>query len=293
MSINSAFLHTASQAIILSLFYSLGVAYYDKVIDDLIANGIMPMVTLNHFDLPQALQDHGGWKSLDIADVFDSYAQFCFKTFGDRVKLWITLNEPFICATLGYENGLFAPGLKEPGTAVYLVGHNMLRAHARAWHSYNAHFRSLQGGKVSIALYSSWAEPLDPCRLEDVAASQRYIDFELGWFACPLFGTGDYPKSMRSRIEAQNLKLGFTEGQRLPKFSEDEPKPLGTADFFALNYYTSRKVKDVSSHPSELSFTGDQGVEAVIDPSWPMCGVSWLAVVPGGLRKLLKYIKVF
>ncbi|XP_027025027.2 cytosolic beta-glucosidase isoform X1 [Tachysurus fulvidraco] len=268
-----------------------GVAYYDKVIDDLIASAVVPMVTLNHFDLPQALQDRGGWESPEIADVFDSYAQFCFKTFGDRVKLWITLNEPYICAKLGYENGLFAPGLKKPGTSVYIVGHNLLRAHAKAWHSYNAHFRCLQEGRVSIALNSDWAEPLDPCCPEDVAAAQRYMDFNLGWFACPVFGTGDYPESMRSRIEAQNIKLGFTVVQRLPKFSEDEPSPLGTADFFALNYYTSRKVKDTSSCPSELSFIGDQGVEAIIDPSWPVCGVSWLAVMPEGLRKLLKYIK--
>lgn len=262
------------------------------MIDDLIASAVVPMVTLNHFDLPQALQDRGGWEYPEIADVFDSYAQFCFKTFGDRVKLWITLNEPYVCAKLGYENGLFAPGLKEPGTSVYIVGHNLLRAHAKAWHSYNAHFRCLQEGKVSIALNSDWAEPLDPCCPEDVAAAQRYMDFNLGWFACPVFGTGDYPESMRSRIEAQNLKLGFSEVQRLPKFSEDEPSPLGTADFFALNYYTSRKVKDTSSCPSELSFIGDQGVEAIIDPSWPVCGVSWLAVMPEGLRKLLKYINV-
>ncbi|XP_053537764.1 cytosolic beta-glucosidase [Ictalurus punctatus] len=268
-----------------------GVAYYNKVIDDLIANTIMPMVTLNHLDLPQALQDRGGWKSPEIAAVFDSYAQFCFKTFGDRVKLWITVNEPYVCAKFGYENGLFAPGLKEPGTSIYLVGHNLLRAHARAWHSYNANFRCLQGGKVSIALNSDWVEPLNPCSPEDVAASQRYMDFNLGWFTCPVFGTGDYPENMRSRIEAQSRELGYTEGQRLPKFSEDEPKPLGTADFFALNYYTSRKVRDTSSHPSECSFAGDQGAEAIIDPSWPVCGVSWLAVVPEGLRKLLKYIK--
>ncbi|XP_036453605.1 cytosolic beta-glucosidase [Colossoma macropomum] len=268
-----------------------GVTYYNKVINDLIANAVMPMVTLNHFDLPQALENRGGWKSPEIADVFDSYARFCFKTFGDRVKLWITVNEPYVCAKHGYEDGLFAPGLREPGTSVYLVGHNMLRAHARAWHSYNAHFRHLQGGKVSIALNSDWAEPLDPSSPEDVAATQRYMDFILGWFACPVFCTGDYPETMRTRIEARNLELGFSEGPRLPKFSEDEPNPLGTADFFALNYYTSRKVKDTSSHPSELSFKGDQGAEGVMDPSWPICGLSWLAVVPERLRKLLNYIK--
>ncbi|XP_076829578.1 cytosolic beta-glucosidase isoform X2 [Brachyhypopomus gauderio] len=268
-----------------------GVAYYNKVINDLIAKAIMPMVTLNHFDLPQDLHLRGGWKSPEIANYFDSYARFCFKTFGDRVKFWITLNEPYVFAKLGYEDGLIAPGVKEPGSAVYLVGHNMLRAHARAWHSYHAHFRHLQRGKVSIALNSDWAMPSDPGSPEDVEAAERYMDFSLGWFACPVFRTGDYPESMRSRIEARSLELGLVEGERLPKFSEDEPTVLGTADFFALNYYTSRKVNMIHPGPGELSFRADQGVEGSIDPSWPICGVSWLAVVPEGLRKLLKYIK--
>ncbi|KAI7814310.1 cytosolic beta-glucosidase isoform X1 [Triplophysa rosa] len=267
-----------------------GVEYYNKVIDDLIACNVTPMVTLYHFDLPQALQDCGGWKSTEIADIFESYARFCFQTYGDRVKLWTTLNEPYICAKLGHEDGIFAPGIKEPGTSAYLAGHNMLRAHTKAWHCYNSHFRHLQGGKVSLNLNTDWAEPLDPGCLQDVAATERYMAFSLGWFACPVFCTGDYPESMRAKIEAGSLELGY--GPRLPRFSKDEPSPLGTADFFALNYYTTRKVKDLKGacKSGELSFIRDQSAEAVIDPSWPISGVHWLAVVPDGLRKLLKHI---
>uniref|UniRef100_A0A9J8D311 Glucosidase, beta, acid 3 (gene/pseudogene) n=1 Tax=Cyprinus carpio carpio TaxID=630221 RepID=A0A9J8D311_CYPCA len=94
-------------------------------------------------------------------------------------------------------------------------------------------------------------------------------------------------------IESRSLDLGYKQGSRLPFFSKDEPSPLGTADFFALNYYTSRKVKDLNgvSKKNELSFVGDQGTEGVVDPSWPICGVHWLAIVPDGLRKLLKYIQ--
>ncbi|XP_057712087.1 cytosolic beta-glucosidase [Corythoichthys intestinalis] len=268
-----------------------GVQYYNKVIDDLLAWEISPMVTLYHFDLPQALQDRGGWKASCIAGLFDSYARFCFQTFGDRVKLWLTINEPYVCAKLGHEDGVHAPGLKEPGTAAYVVGHNMLRAHARAWHSYNSLYRLKQGGAVSLALNSDWFEPLRPNHDADVAAVDRSLAFTLGWFAWPLFVTGDYPHTMRAAIGAQNKKLGYDGNPRLPTFSKDEPPVLGTADFFALNYYTSRKVKHGCVSELGMCMKRDREAEEVLDPDWSICGAPWLAVVPGGLRKLLNYIK--
>lgn len=258
-----------------------GVAYYNRVIDGLLACGVSPMVTLYHFDLPQALQDGGGWTSPAIASAFDDYARFCFRTFGDRVKLWITLNEPYVCAKLGHEDGVHAPGLRQPGTAAYLAGHNMLRAHAAAWRSYDALFRAGQGGAVSLALNADWVEPLRPDRGEDRAAAERRLAFTLGWFAKPVFVSGDYPDVMRAAADA-----------RLPRFSPDEPSVLGTADFFALNYYTSRKVKAGDGGGGRMSMEADVDAEDVVDPSWPVCGPPWLAVVPHGLRALLKYIKV-
>ncbi|TNM93903.1 hypothetical protein fugu_002079 [Takifugu bimaculatus] len=268
-----------------------GVRYYSRVIDDLLASGVTPMVTLYHFDLPQALQDQGGWTSPRIAGLFNSYAKFCFRTFGDRVKLWITINEPYVCAKLGHEDGVHAPGLKEPGTAAYLAGHNMLRAHAAAWHSYDSLYRAQQEGAVSLAINGDWLEPLRAGSGEDRAAAERCRAFTLGWFAWPLFVTGDYPEAMRSAVDAQSQKLGYNGGSRLPRFSEDEPAVLGTADFFALNYYTSRKVKAGGGGCGRMSMKADRDAEEVVDPSWPVCGVSWLAVVLPGLRNLLKYIK--
>ncbi|KAF7655337.1 hypothetical protein LDENG_00057450 [Lucifuga dentata] len=267
-----------------------GVQYYNKVIDDLLACNVTPMVTLYHSDLPQALQDQGGWKSPSMASLFNSYAQFCFQTFGDRVKLWITINEPYVCAKFGHEDGIHAPGLKEPGIAAYLVGHNMLRAHAMAWHSYNTFYRPKQKGAVSLAINSDWVEPLHPGCTEDIAATERFLAFTLGWFTWPVFVTGDYPEMMRAAIDAQSEKLGYSGGSRLPSFSQDEPPILGTADFFALNYYTSRKVKPGGGCGQMLCMKSDRDAEEVLDPSWPICGISWLAVVPHGLRKLLKYI---
>uniref|UniRef100_A0A3P9HUI2 Glucosidase, beta, acid 3 (gene/pseudogene) n=1 Tax=Oryzias latipes TaxID=8090 RepID=A0A3P9HUI2_ORYLA len=268
-----------------------GVQYYNKVIDDLLACNVSPMVTLYHFDLPQALQDRGGWLSPTIATLFDDYAKFCFQTFGDRVRLWITINEPYVCAKLGHEDGIHAPGLKEKGTSAYVVGHNMLRAHAMAWHSYDSGYRAEQRGAVSLALNSDWFEPLDGDCSEDAAAAERELSFTLGWFAWPVFVTGDYPEMMRYAIDAQSSRLGYAGASRLPKFSEDDPAVLGTADFFALNYYTSRKVKAGRGREETLSMKCDRDADNVLDPSWPVCGVSWLAVVPHGLRKLLQYIK--
>lgn len=107
-----------------------------------------------------------------------------------------------------------------------------------------------------------------------------------------MFATGDYPEIMRSAIDAQSRKLGYNAASRLPSFSKDESAILGTADFFALNYYTSRKVKPGGGCEKMLCIKGDQDTEEVLDSSWPISGLSWLAVVPDGLRKLLKYIKV-
>lgn len=97
----------------------LGVKYYNKLIDTLLANGIKPAVTLYHFDLPQALQDVGGWRNPKISDIFKEYAQFCFKEFGDRVGMWLTINEPHEEALDAYGLGAFAPGIKDMETGPY------------------------------------------------------------------------------------------------------------------------------------------------------------------------------
>ena len=110
-----------------------GLRYYNNLIDELIANDISPMVTLYHWDLPQALQDHGGWANETIINNFNDYARACYENFGDRVKLWITFNEPWIVSLLGYGSGAFAPGIAEPAMLVYKVTHNIILSHAHAY----------------------------------------------------------------------------------------------------------------------------------------------------------------
>ncbi|KAM3938178.1 cytosolic beta-glucosidase-like [Leptodactylus fuscus] len=268
-----------------------GVDYYNKLINNLLAMNVTPLVTLYHFDMPQALEDQGGWKSEKTAEVFEQYAKFCYATFGDRVKLWITINEPYIVAKLGHETGLFAPGIKEPGIGPYRAAHNMIKAHAKAWHAYNTLFKKKQKGHVSIALDSDWAVPLDPKSMDDKEACDRYLQFRLHWFANPIFIDGDYPAVMKSEISRKSKEEGLVTS-RLPEFTDEEKSLIkGTADFFCLNYYTSRKVKPLSIKSSGPSFDSDMGAEGIKDPEWPESGVEWLAVVPWGLRRLLAHIK--
>ncbi|KAM4709056.1 cytosolic beta-glucosidase-like [Discoglossus pictus] len=268
-----------------------GIDYYNKVIDRLLENNVIPLVTLYHFDLPQAVEDLGGWKSEKTVEIFEQYAQFCFEMFGDRVKHWITINEPNIVAKLGYEDGIFAPGIKEPGTGLYVAAHNMLKAHAKAWHKYNTLFRSNQQGMVSIGLNSDWAEPLDPNSAAHKEATERYLIFGLDWFANAIFNDGDYPTTMKSEISKKCKGQGL-QISRLPEFTQEEKAMMkGTADFFCLNYYTTRNIEPYVSSDAETSYKSDMAAEATKNPNWPVSGVEWLAVVPWGLRKLLKYIK--
>ncbi|NP_001087678.1 glucosidase, beta, acid 3 (gene/pseudogene) [Xenopus laevis] len=268
-----------------------GIEYYNKVINSLLENNISPVVTLYHFDMPQAVEDLGGWRSEKTVDIFEKYAQFCYETFGDRVKLWITINEPYIVARFAYEEGILAPAKKHPGYGAYEAGHNMLRAHAKAWHNYNTNFKKQQNGAVSIALCSDWAEPFNPSSAADKEATNRYLAFYLDWFAKPVFIDGDYPVSMKLKISENSKKEGL-KTSRLPELTEEEKALIkGTADFFCLNYYTSRKIKHCTVASEDPSFICDLSLEEIKDPDWPQCAPEWLAVVPWGLRKLLKYIK--
>uniref|UniRef100_A0A8C5LYM6 Cytosolic beta-glucosidase n=1 Tax=Leptobrachium leishanense TaxID=445787 RepID=A0A8C5LYM6_9ANUR len=268
-----------------------GVDYYNMVIDSLLENTVVPVVTLYHFDMPQAIEDEGGWNSEKTVDTFENFARFCFKTFGNRVKLWITINEPYVVAKHSYEDGVFAPGKTNKGFGAYQAAHNMLLAHAKAWHAYNNSYKSQQKGLVSIALNSDWAEPFDPNSTKDKEATERYLAFRLGWFAKPIFVDGDYPEVMKVEVSKRSKEQGL-QNSRLPEFTNEEKVMMkGTADFFCLNYYTTRMIKPCSATNEEPSYDSDMAAEGVKDPEWPVSGIEWLAVVPWGLRRLLAYIK--
>ncbi|KAM9851169.1 lactase/phlorizin hydrolase-like [Aulostomus maculatus] len=267
-----------------------GALYYDQLINALIESGIQPVATLFHWDLPQDLQDEGGWTNASIVGAFKDYADFCFSRFGDRVKTWNTFSSPWVVSHAGYGTGEHPPGVKDYVVASYQVTHNIIKSHAEAWHIYNDKYRTRQRGNVGIALNSDWAEPLDPSRPADIAAADRYLHFMLGWFAHPIFVDGDYPAALKTQIEQKSQECALSEPAVIPVFTAEERQRIrGTADFFGLNHYTSRLISNTDGGCTP----GPQGVgdlQVHVDPSWSSKASDWIYSAPWGLRRLLNYI---
>lgn len=261
-----------------------GIAYYNNLINSLLEKGIQPYATLYHWDLPLNLQELiGGWLSEKIVEYFAIYAETCFASFGDRVKHWITINEPLQTAVNGYGVGIFAPGRREnESIEPYLVGHHQLLAHAAAVAVYNKKFKAAQGGEIGLVVDCEWAEAFSN-KSEDKVAVERRLDFQLGWFLDPIF-CGDYPATMRQRL-----------GDRLPKFSEADKELLRKSlDFVGLNHYTSRFIAH-SDKPEEEYFYQVQEMERIVNMEGGQvigerAASDWLYIVPWGIRRLLNYI---
>lgn len=260
-----------------------GIEFYSRLIDRLLEKNIEPWPTLFHWDLPLTLQfENDGLLNPAIVDAFEEYADVCFSHFGDRVKHWLTFNEPWVYAIFAHGYGVMAPG-RQSHSEPYRVAHHFLLAHGRIVRRYRETYQSRQNGRISLALNCDWREPLTD-RPEDKAAAQRALEFYLGWFADPIF-LGDYPESMRAGV-----------GSRLPAFTPEEIEMVkGSADFFGLNHYTTLYAAqssgiDLRDHPYDNGgFSSDQQVELSSDPNWPKTEMGW-NIVPQGLTQLLHWI---
>uniref|UniRef100_A0A1I7ZFL9 Protein kinase domain-containing protein n=1 Tax=Steinernema glaseri TaxID=37863 RepID=A0A1I7ZFL9_9BILA len=202
-----------------------GVSFYHRLISALLNEGIEPVVTLYHWDLPLSLGDRGGWLNADVVNWFGNYSQFCFTTFGERVKTWITLNEPHTQSLYGYCGDVVehAPGGFKQNCewTMYLAAHHMLLAHARAARLYKGSFQKNQKGTIGITLDSTWIEPASDTRPDRDAAEQAF-QFQFGWFANPIFSAnGNYPLMMWNRMNEIARKEGRT-SSRLPTFTQNE-----------------------------------------------------------------------
>jgi beta-glucosidase len=261
-----------------------GIAFYNELIDELLAHGIQPWITLHHWDLPAALQfEYNGWLGRETTDYFAGFARICFEHFGDRVRHWITLNESWVIAMLGYHDGVFAPGRKSDSEP-YRVAHHLILAHAKAVRVYREEFKAGQGGIIGMTNNCDWRQPKTDSTA-DRAAAQRSLEFFLAWFTDPIY-FGDYPAVMRERV-----------GEQLPGFTEEEKElVIGSSDFFGLNHYNTMYASHVPEGETVQNYVysnagifADQRVALTADPEWELTDMQW-PVVPWGLREMLLWI---
>ncbi|MFW9993619.1 MAG: GH1 family beta-glucosidase [Candidatus Odinarchaeota archaeon] len=206
-----------------------GVEFYDNLVNELLANGIEPVVTLYHWDLPVLLQATGGWLSREVVDAYVDYATFVFNHFGDRVKLWITFNEPMVFTLLYYSTGAFDGGeMNIPGGIQ--ASHLVNVAHARAVEAYRR--SSHPDGKIGITLNLSPVYPKTDSDLDKQGAMILDSIFNR-WFLDPVF-KGSYPEEILAVIAE---KFGITIPGEDLILLKDNPM-----DFLGLNNYSCNRV---------------------------------------------------
>ncbi len=243
-----------------------GLDFYLRLVEKLHQHNIKPAVTLYHWDLPQALQDKGGWVNRDTAKYFAEYAAFMFQNLDLPVDRWITLNEPWVVAYLGHAFGIHAPGLSDFSTALQ-VGHNLLLGHGLAVNR----FREAKRGEEPLGITLNLA-PVQPYSdsAADTKAAANTDGFMNRWFLDPLF-KGSYPQDMVD-IFSRAFSLPETDPEDAAIISE----PI---DFLGINNYTRVLVK---SGASEDDFMGNP----VNPPEAEYTEMGW-EVYPRGLYELL------
>jgi beta-glucosidase len=238
-----------------------GLGFYDRLVDGLLARGIEPLVTLYHWDLPLALHDAGGWVNRRTADWFADYAAVAVKALGDRVRHWMTLNEPGVVSFCGYANTWHAPGAADPATA-YQVFHHLLLAHGRAVAAGRA---QRPRGLFGIAPNLHMVYPSRPTRAARRAA-RVYWDETVGGQLGPLL-QGRYPASYLRKARETGADLLIRPG--------DAREMCPRLDFLGINYYFN-----ILYPPRTKRFVWGRGrALRKTDLGWPD--------YPDGLRDLL------
>ncbi|KAJ0673275.1 putative 3-alpha-(S)-strictosidine beta-glucosidase [Helianthus annuus] len=245
-----------------------GINYYNRLIDELKANDIEPFVTLFHWDLPNALEEeYMGFLSSKIVDDFVNYAEICFWEFGDRVKNWVTLNEPYRFAYGGYVQGIFAPGRGgsnqdgDPETEPYIVAYNLLNCHAAAYRKYQEDFKDVQKGQVGITLDTNFFKPFrGKDNTDDVQAVEYAYDFMLGWFLEPIT-SGNWPVNVQNFATAPSVH--HPQGRYLPVLTDDQKiRLIQSYDFLGINYYTANYAQIYSTSSLSSGFLDDRHYKA-------------------------------
>lgn len=212
-----------------------GLDFYSRLTDELLEAGITPFVTLYHWDLPQALQDQGGWANRATAEAFVEYADAITRRLGDRVKNWMTLNEPAVAIWLGYAFGPHAPGLRDMAAAMP-ASHHMLLAHGL---SVPVIRRNSPGAEVGAALNLGWSVPSSPSAADyNAARFQNGLWFR--WWMDPISGR-KYPAD----VIDDATRLGALQNSEMPFIQPGDMETIAAPiDFLGLNYYSRHLVRD-------------------------------------------------
>ena len=243
-----------------------GIAFYDRLIDALLAKNIAPMVTLYPWELPEALDARGGWHNRDVADWFAEYAHVAFRAFDDRVPKWVTLNEPWVIMDGGYVSNVLAPGHCNFREAP-IVTHNLLRAHGSAVQAYRA------DGKHEIGLVVN-LEPKYPASdsAEDLAATARADAYMNRQYLDPVF-LGRYPEEL--------LQIY---GDTMPEIpASDWPLIQTPFDFLGINFYSRSVVRDAPNTPPLDTSRVRQSLHVHTEMDWE--------VFPEALTRVLVWIR--
>jgi beta-glucosidase len=260
-----------------------GLDFYSRLVDELLDAGILPWLTLYHWDLPQAVEDRGGWADRDTAHRFADYAQTVYAALGDRVTHWTTFNEPLCSSLIGYGSGEHAPGRQEPRAALAAVHHQHL-GHGLVVQA----LRESGAQKLGITLNLTNAVPNDPTDPVDLEAARRIDALWNRMFLEPLL-LGAYPEDLLTDLRGRGLEEAIQDGDL-----ETIAQPL---DFLGVNHYHD---DNVSGHPAPAETPGALeptprpksspfiGSEYVTFPSRPLphTAMGW-EVNPAGLRQLL------
>jgi beta-glucosidase len=248
-----------------------GLDFYSRLVDSLLEKNIRPALTLYHWDLPQTLEDEGGWRNRDTAFRFAEYAQLVSEALGDRVKLWGTLNEPWCAAFLGYGNGIHAPGAVDPAGSL-IAAHHLLLSHGLAVPAVRA---AAPDAEVGITL-NFYPVDADTQSSADLDAAHRIDLLQNRLFLDPVV-EGAYPVDVREHFE-RVCGTGHIE-------PEDEKIIGAPVDFLGVNYYTSYRVAGGGEPSGPSPWPGAEDVR-FLDRGLPRTGIGW-EIDSDGLRRQL------
>ncbi|MBN6039038.1 GH1 family beta-glucosidase [Amycolatopsis sp. 195334CR] len=252
-----------------------GLDFYRRLVEGLRDKGIEPFLTLYHWDLPQALEDEGGWRSRDTAERFAEYAVLVHEELGDVVDHWTTLNEPYPCAIAGYAEGRHAPGARE-GHGALAAAHHLLLGHGLAVRAMRA--RATSGQRFGVVLNQSPALPVTRSDA-DIAAAERQDTLLRRQFTDPLFG-GRYAPGLTTMFDGVS-DFSFRHDGDLETIGQ----PL---DYLGVNYYYRLHVADAPHREPDPArrTAADIGVDTTRLPDVPRTGMGW-PVEPDGLTEAL------